>query len=79
MPSGGIYILEDMETFVDTDLYPGYDDCEMSAYDVCRAIADVVMSKRPCTSGLYTEQITEIGMRTEMISMIKGSCVFIKR
>lgn len=78
MPSGGIYILEDMETFVDTDLYPGYDDCEMSAYDVCRAIADVVMSKRPATVGRYREQITEIGMSTERISMLKRSCVFIK-
>lgn len=79
LPSGGVYIIEDMETSVNRDLYPGYDDAEINAYDVCSQIARVVESKSPCMDGPYKEEITAIGMCIEMISFMKGSCVMIKR
>ena len=80
LPSGGVFIMEDMETSVNTDLYPGYNDFEISAYDVCERVARVVMSKREDSVGdLLSKEITRIGMATDLIAMIKGSCIFIKR
>ena len=79
LPSGGVYIIEDMETSVNQDLFPGFDDAEISAYEVCSRIAKIVESKRPYSDGPYAEQITTIGMRVELISFMKGSCIMIKR
>ena len=80
LPSGGIYIMEDLETSVNVDIMPGFSDCDISAYEVCSQIAEVVASKRPCQlQHVFAEQITQVGMQTEMISLLKGSCIFIKR
>ena len=79
LPSGGIYILEDMETSLNTELFPGFNDAEISAYEVCSRIARVAASKIPYEQGPYQEEIYKIGMQTEMISFIKGSCIFVKR
>lgn len=79
LPSGGVYILEDLETSVNPELFQGADDTEISAYEVCSRIARVVAGKNAYTEGPFANEITYIGMRTEMISIIKGSCILIKR
>lgn len=79
LPHGGVYIIEDMETSVNADMYPGYGDFPMSAYDVCSRIARVVAGKNNCDDSVYKEYINTIGMETELISIMKGSCVLIKR
>ena len=79
LPHGGIYILEDMETSVNKELFPGYGDFSMDAYEVCSRIAKVVASKEPCDDSICSGAINAIGMETELISVIHGSCVIIKR
>ena len=79
LPNGGLYILEDMETSVNQKKFPGYNDAEISAYEVCSRIAQVVESKEEDMNGPYAKQITEIGMKVELISFMKGSCIMIKR
>lgn len=79
LPHGGVYILEDMETSVNPELYPEYADFPISAYEVCSRIARIVAGKNSCDDSPYKEQIEKIGMETELISIMKGSCVFIKR
>ena len=80
LPSGGVFIVEDMETSVNPDLFPGYNDFPISGYDFCERIIRVVMSKRPdAVADDFSAAITEIGMTTELIATIKGSCIFIKR
>ena len=79
LPSGGIYIIEDMETSANTEQYPGFNDCELNAYTFCERIISVVMSKTPCKEEPLAEAITRIGMDIEMASVIKGSCIFVKR
>lgn len=79
LPSGGIYIIEDMETSLNINLFPGYVDTELTAYEVCSRIAEIVARKSPVMEGSYSEEINRIGMMTEMVSIMKGSCIFIKR
>lgn len=80
LPSGGIYILEDMETSLNADLFPGYEGgSPVDAYSVCERIARVTASKRPDTGDLYAAEITAIGMATEFVGTMKGACVFVKR
>jgi len=79
LPSGGIYILEDLETSLNLDLFPGFADCDIDAYTVCERISRVAASKRPCLEGVYHEEITQIGMATELVAILKGSCIFIKK
>ena len=79
LPSGGIYICEDMETAANAEQYPGFDDCQIDSYTVCERVIRVVMSKTPCKEGPCAEEITRIGMATEMAAVVKGSCIFVKR
>ena len=80
LPSGGIYIMEDLGTSLNRDIWPGYDDAPVSGYDLCSQIAEVVTGKGNLRSpGLYREEIERIGRETEMISFIKGSCILVKR
>lgn len=79
LPHGGVYIIEDMETSVNPELYKGYEDFPISAYEVCSRIARVVAGKNSSDDSPYKEQIEKIGMETELISIMKGSCVLIKR
>lgn len=78
LPHGGVYIIEDMETSVNQELYPQYADFPISAYDVLSRIARVVASKNASDDSPYHEMINKIGMETELISIMKGSCVLIK-
>lgn len=79
LPSGGIYICEDMETAANIEQYPGFNDYQIDSYSVCERIIRVVMSKTPCNVEPFASEITRIGMATEMAAVIKGSCIFIKR
>ncbi len=81
LPSGGIYILEDLETSVNQEIYKGYDDgSPVDAYTVCERIARVTASKVPeCKNDIWSADINMIGMETEMVSIIRGSCIIIKK
>ena len=79
LPSGGIYILEDMETSVNPNLYPGYADDTISVDEICRNISWVILSKRAWKMGKYAQEITKVGMLAEMLLVVKGSCILIKR
>ena len=79
LPSGGVYIIEDMETSANIEQYPDFNDCELNAYTFCERIIRVVMSKTPCKEEPLAEAITRIGLEIEMASVIKGSCIFIKK
>ena len=80
LPSGGVYILEDLETSLNPELYEeGYRDAPIDAYEVCARIARVAARKVPDDDSLYAEHINRIGMASELVSIMKGSVVFIKR
>lgn len=79
LPSGGVYIIEDMETSANIEQYPDFNDCELNAYTFCERIIRVVMSKTPCKEEPLAEAITRIGLEIEMASVIKDSCIFIKK
>ena len=86
IPSGGIYIMEDLGTsFHCCDDLP-YQDASMSAYDVLSAIAEVVTSREFLRDnphrrelGYISEQIEELASQVDMISFVHGSCLLIKR
>ena len=79
LPSGGIYILEDLETSTHAEQFPQCQDAELSAYEVCSRIAQVTVGKRPCLEAPFAKEITRLGMAIEMMSILKGSCIMIKR
>lgn len=78
LPSGGIYILEDLETSFAG--YDNYQDAVISAYDICKDIAEVVTSHLELRKRhLFAKEIEHIGKEIEMISFIKGSCIIVKK
>ncbi len=79
LPSGGIYILEDMETsFFSGD--NSYADYAVDAYTICERIMRVSASKLPDRQkDEFSDIITAIGMAVEMAVIIKGSCILIRR
>lgn len=81
LSSGGVYILEDMETSLDLPHYEagGYDDCDIDAYTVCERIMRVAAAKIPEHRDGYSENINAIGMNVELAAVMKGSCILIKR
>lgn len=79
LPHGGVYIIEDMETSVNKDIFPGYNDFPIDTYEVCSRIAKVSAGKEPCDDSICHENINAIGMETELISIMHGSCILIKR
>ena len=80
LPSGGVYILEDLEPSLNPEQFEeGYRDAPLDAYEVCARIARIAARKVPDDDSLYTEQINHIGMAAELVSIMKGSVVFIKR
>ncbi|MCR5439587.1 MAG: class I SAM-dependent methyltransferase [Selenomonas sp.] len=81
LPSGGVYILEDLETSLNERLYPGMDGgCRHNVYDVLSRIAKVVGSKELETDvDELSATISNIGLKTEMFSLMKGSCVLIRK
>lgn len=80
LPSGGVYIMEDVETSFSHLGYVGFDDAVVTAYDVCQAIAECVTSggELRIDSPLKV-QIEKIALQMDMISFIHGSCIMIKK
>ena len=80
LPSGGIYIIEDMETSLD-ERYggQGYDDFDIDAYTVCERIIRVAAAKIPEQRDGLSDNINAIGMDVELAALMKGSCILIKR
>ena len=80
LPSGGVYILEDLETSLNPELFEaGYRDCPMDAYEVCARIARIAARKVPDNDSIYADDINRIGMAAELVSIMKGSVVLIRR
>ena len=80
LPSGGVYILEDLETSLNPEQFgESYRDCPLDAYEVCARIARITARKVPDDDSLYAEHINRIGMATELISVTKGTVIFVKR
>ena len=76
---GGVYIIEDMETSVNQKQVSGYNDFPMDAYEVCSRIAKVAISKEPADDSPYRDEVNVIGMEAELVSIMHGSCVIVKR
>lgn len=80
LPSGGIYIMEDIETSFPHIGFIGYDDAIISAYDVCQGIAECVTSGGKLRNKIPLQKyIEEIATQIDMISFIQGSCIMIKK
>ena len=80
LPRGGVYILEDLETSLNLELFDeAYRDCPMDAYAVCERIAHIAARKVPDDDSIYADHINRIGMETELVSITKGSVILIKR
>lgn len=86
LPSGGIYIIEDLGTsFHCCDEVP-YQDAPISAYDLLSAIAEVITSREFLRDDSYSRgigdisaEIEELASQIDMISFVHGCCVLIKR
>ena len=82
MPSGAVYILEDINTSFDEckDMY--FNDADISAYDFCSAISEFVTGSR--SSHLdesftdYAKNAREVANQVDMITFIHGSCIILK-
>lgn len=87
LQSGGVYILEDLETSFPSYQYMDYDDAALTGYDFCSALAEVVTSREYLRhSTLDSMKITPLkneieflAMQIEMISFIHGSCIIVKK
>ncbi len=56
-----------------------YRDAPLDAYEVCARIARIAARKVPDDDSLYADYINQIGMETELVSIMKGSVVLVKR
>lgn len=86
LKSGGVFIMEDLETSFPSYRYMDYDDAVISTYDFCSALAEVVSSREylrndilPIKMFPLKKELEKIAMQIEMISFIHGSCIMIKR
>ena len=80
LPRGGVYILEDLETSLNPELFEDtYRDCPLDAYEVCARIARIAARKVPDDDSIYADHVNRIGMETELVSITKGSVILIKR
>lgn len=85
LPSGGVYILEDLETSFGA-MTDTYGDASISAYDFLSLISEVVTSgyalrldKLNYDFYLLKDEIEYLASQIEMMSFIEGSCVIIKK
>jgi hypothetical protein len=86
LPSGGVFIMEDLETSFSAYRDFTYDDSCISTYEVCSKLAELVCSheiiKKNNVSATIWElkdEIESMAMQIEMISFIHGSCIIIKK
>lgn len=80
LPSGGVYILEDLETSLQSQAFSGdYHDAPIDAYTAAERITRVAAGGAPCMEGPFAEEITAVGRETELVATMLSSCIFIKR
>ena len=86
LPSGGIFIMEDLETSFPAYRSYYYMDAAVCTYDVLASISGIVCSnevlrKENTSAALWDlhEEIEQIASEVEMISFIHGSCIIIKK
>lgn len=86
LPSGGLFIMEDLETSFAGYRNAGFDDSCISTYEVCEQIARIVCGnevirkeKSKATVWELKTEIENIASAIEMISFIHGSCIMVKR
>lgn len=80
LPSGGIYIMEDIETSFTHMGYVGFDDAVITAYDFCQAIAESTTSGGALREIIpLKREIEHIASQIDMISFIHGSCIMVKK
>ena len=86
LKSGGIYILEDLETsFRCYDELP-YQDTSFSPYEVLSAVGEIVTSRELLNTNCsrsnmrtISHDIEALAECVDMISFIHGSCILVKR
>lgn len=72
--------MEDVGTSLNTDKWTNFNDTVVSGYDICSQIAEVCTGKTHLRSSeLYQAQVEAIGMQTEAVVFIQGSCILIKK
>ena len=86
LTAGGVYIVEDIETSFSAYAGMGFDDAAVSAYDVVKAVAEVVTSREHLRETDISPQlkklcndIEELAAEVDLISFIHGSCILVKR
>lgn len=86
LPSGGLYILEDISTSFPCKGYKNYADMNVSAYEICSAVAECVTSGGCLTDratinrvGVLLGEVEKMAAQVEVVSLMCGSCIFIKR
>jgi len=84
MPSGSVFIMEDLETSFNAYRDMNYYDSCISAYDFCEALSKIVCSqeiivRENVNSSIYNlkEELENIASCIEMISFIHGSCIMV--
>ena len=61
-------------------MFQGFDNYFISAYTFCENVARVAASRCPCPPDApLASATTAIGMATDMVAIITGSCIFVKK
>ena len=72
--------MEDIETSFPHLGFIGFDDAIISAYDVCQGVAECVASGGTLRKEIpLKNHMEKIAAQTDMISVIHGSCIMIKK
>ena len=81
LPSGGIYIIEDLETSFCHEFYDvSYADSKVSAYNFLSLICERVCSGRPLSEiSKISSRASKIADMTESIMFFRGACLLVKR
>lgn len=82
LPSGGLYIMEGIETSFLNAGFKGYDDAVISAFEICRDIAELTAGRTFIddeSNHPFAEECKDIAKEVDMISFIKGSCIMVKK
>lgn len=81
LPSGGLYIVEDIDTSFANSGFSGYDDAIVTAFEVCRDISEITAGGSFINeeNHPFAEEVKKIASETDMISFVNGSCIIVKK
>jgi hypothetical protein len=86
LPSGGIFIMEDLGTSFSAYQECLYGDSSVSTYEICSQLANIVcgqeiMKQSEVSAVMWSlkDEMEDLAMQMEMISFIHGSCIMIKK